>query len=207
VPPDANANYAWIQHFIHHLTPNGRAGFVLANGSLTSNTNNENKIREAIVRDDLVDCIVSLPPQLFFTTGIPVCLWFLDRDKRSGKRDRRGEVLFIDARKMGEKISNTQIELTNDETRNITDAYRAWRGESEEAHSDQVGFCRSANLAEIEAANFALTPARYVGAVVVEEDGDVDERLSTAKIEIAAALERNDALAAELKKALQAVDT
>jgi type I restriction enzyme M protein len=130
-PPDSNANYAWIQHFIHHLTPNGRAGFVLANGSLTSNTNNERKIREAIVRDDVVDCIVALPGQLFFTTGIPVCLWFIDRDKGSeAARDRRGEILLIDARKLGRKISTTQIELTDTEVQRIANSYHAWRGQA-----------------------------------------------------------------------------
>ena len=128
-PPNSNANYGWIQHFIHHLAPNGRAGFVMANGSLTTNQSGEGKIREGIVREDLVDCIVACPGQLFYTTQIPVCLWFLDRDKQSsGERDRRGEVLFIDARSLGHKISRTQIEFTDEEIERIVSTYHAWRG-------------------------------------------------------------------------------
>ena len=130
IPPDGNANYAWIQHFASHLAPDGRAGFVLANGSLTSAQSGEGAIREALIRDDLVDCVVALPGQLFYTTGIPVCLWFLDRNKASrGERDRRGEVLFIDARAMGQKISRTQIELGDEELQLIVDTYHAWRGQ------------------------------------------------------------------------------
>ena len=128
-PPDSNANYAWIQHFIHHLAPDGRAGFVMANGSLTSNQSGEGKIREAIVRDDLVDCIVACPGQLFFTTQIPVCLWFLDRNKQSsGERDRRGEVLFIDARQMGRRSAGRRSSSRSEEIARIADTYHAWRG-------------------------------------------------------------------------------
>ncbi len=130
VPPDGNANYAWIQHFASHLAPDGRAGFVLANGSLTSSQSGEGTIREQLIRDDLVDCVVALPGQLFYTTGIPVCLWFLDRNKASaGERDRRGETLFIDARAMGQKISRTQIELSDEEIGRLVGTYAAWRGQ------------------------------------------------------------------------------
>jgi type I restriction enzyme M protein len=208
LPPDANANYAWIQHFIHHLTPNGRAGFVLANGSLTSNTNNEGKIREAIVRDDVVDCIVALPPQLFFTTGIPVCLWFLDRDKAStGERDRRSEILFIDARKMGEKISRTQIELTEDEIAKVAATYHAWRGQEGHAvYEDIPGYCASATLMQIEAFDFLLTPGRYVGSDSAADDTALADDIG----EIAAALKArfavNEGLAREVAKALDAVE-
>jgi type I restriction enzyme M protein len=208
-PPDSNANYAWIQHFIHHLTPNGRAGFVLANGSLSSNTNNEGKIREAIVRDDLVDCIVALPAQLFFTTGIPVCLWFLDRDKASNsERDRRGEMLFIDARKMGQKISRTQIELTDDEVATIARTYHAWRGQTEAgAYEDLRGFCQSGALADVEAAHFVLTPGQYVGTELASEDGEeaFSERLAVVSRELRDDFVHNQALAAEVQKALEAV--
>jgi type I restriction enzyme M protein len=123
-PPAGNANYGWIQHFLHHLAPDGRAGFVMANGSLTTMSGGEGRVRENLVRADVVDCVVALPAQLFYTTGIPVCLWFLDRDKKSnGERDRRGETLFIDARHMGRKISRTQIELTNAEIDRIASKY------------------------------------------------------------------------------------
>src|SRR5262249_36942721 len=159
-PPDANANYAWIQHFIHHLAPDGRAGFVMANGSLTSNTNGEGEIRRQVVEADLVDCIVALPGQLFFTTPIPVCLWFIDRNKASrGERERRGETLFIDARLMGRKISRTQIELSDEELSRITDTYHAWRGTNDAiAYADEPGFSKAAKLREMEVAGFALTP-------------------------------------------------
>jgi len=134
VPPDGNANYAWIQHFASHLAPDGRAGFVLANGSLTSAQSGEGTIREALIRDDLVDCIVALPGQLFYTTGIPVCLWFLDRSKASaGERDRRGETLFVDARGLGKKISRTQIELSDEEIQRVVGTYSAWRGQDDAA--------------------------------------------------------------------------
>jgi type I restriction enzyme M protein len=178
-PPDSNANYAWIQHFIHHLAPDGRAGFVMANGSLTSNTRGEGEIRRRIVEADLVDCIAALPPQLFFTTAIPVCLWFLDRNKTSkGERDRRGETLFVDARAMGSKISRTQIELSDEEIARIARTYHSWRGQPEAGeYTDEPGFCKAATLEEIAAASFALTPGRYVGAAVAEEDEEAFGRL------------------------------
>jgi type I restriction enzyme M protein len=206
-PPDSNANYAWIQHFIHHLAPDGRAGFVLANGSLTSNSSGEGEIRKAIVEDDLVDCIVALPGQLFYTTQIPVCLWFLDRNKASGsERDRRGETLFIDARQMGEKISRTQIELTEDELKKITSTYHAWRGTTDEEYEDVKGFCASVNLKEIAKHDFALTPGRYVGAPESEEDEiDFEERMSELTDQLADQLAESERLTAEVKRALGAV--
>jgi type I restriction enzyme M protein len=207
-PPDNNANYAWIQQFIHHLTPNGRAGFVMANGSLTSNTNGEGKIREQLVRADLVDCIVALPAQLFFTTPIPVCLWFIDRDKASsGERDRRGEVLFIDARAMGSSISRTQIELTKNEVERIAGSYHSWRGEPEaDAYVDEPGFCRAATLEAVEDAGFALTPGRYVGAALSgEEEGAFEERMTELIAQLTTDFAESERLAAEVKKALSAV--
>lgn len=207
-PPDGNANYAWIQHFIHHLTPDGRAGFVMANGSLTSNTNGEGEIRKKIVEADLVDCIVALPGQLFFTTGIPVCLWFLDRNKTSEtERDRRGEVLFIDARQMGQKISRTQIELTDDELARITGTYHAWRGQPEAGDfADEPGFCKSATLEEIKKAGFALTPGRYVGAATIEEhEGAFEERMNELVAALRADFAESERLTTEVKKALRAV--
>jgi type I restriction enzyme M protein len=164
-PPTGNANYAWIQHFLHHLAPDGRAGFVMANGSLTSNQGGEGRIRESLVHADVVDCVVALPAQLFYTTGIPVCLWFLDRDKASsGERDRRSELLFIDARQMGRKISRTQIDLTEEEVHRIAGTYHAWRGTTESDYADEPGFCKSASLEEVSETGFTLSPGRYVGA-------------------------------------------
>jgi type I restriction enzyme M protein len=208
VPPDGNANYAWIQHFIHHLTPDGRAGFVMANGSLTSTTSGEGQIRRALVEADLVDCIVALPGQLFFTTGIPVCLWFVDRNKASsGERDRRGETLFIDSRAMGSKISRTQIELSDDELARIARAYHTWRGQPQGGdYADEPGFCKATTLSEIASAGFALTPGRYVGAAAFEEDvGAFEERMTTLVAELREGFAESQSLTAEVKRALGAI--
>jgi type I restriction enzyme M protein len=207
-PPDSNANYAWIQDFIHHLTPDGRAGFVMANGSLTSTTRGEGEIRRRIVEDDVVDCIVALPAQLFFTTPIPVCLWFVDRNKASSsERDRCGETLFIDARTMGQKISRTQIELTGKEIARVAGAYHAWRGQSDAGeYADEPGFCTAATLAEIEQAGFALTPGRYVGSAVRKEDeAAVEERMRELVGQLREDFAENERLAAEVKNAMAAV--
>lgn len=172
VPPVGNANFAWVQHMIHHLAPNGIAGFVLANGSLSSNTGGEGEIRKNIIEADLVDCIVALPPQLFYGTTIPACLWFLARNKAGGKfRPRKGETLFLDARKLGVLIDRTHRELTTEEVKRIADTYHAWRGELLTGdYADIPGFAKSATLAEITEHAFVLTPGRYVGAEDVEED-------------------------------------
>ncbi|HEX7289679.1 MAG TPA: class I SAM-dependent DNA methyltransferase [Conexibacter sp.] len=206
-PPAGNANYAWIQHFLHHLAPDGRAGFVMANGSLTTMTGGEGKIRENLVRADVVDCIVALPAQLFYTTAIPVCLWFLDRNKgSSSERDRHGETLFIDARGLGQKISRTQIELTDQEIARIGDTYHAWRGAAEAAYADQPGFCKSARLAEIEAAGFTLTPGRYVGAPEAKEEQIAfEERMATLVDRLAEEIVENKRLTGEVREALARV--
>jgi type I restriction enzyme M protein len=207
VPPAGNANYAWIQHFLFHLAPDGRAGFVMANGSLTTMTGGEGKIREGLVRADVVDCIVALPAQLFYTTGIPVCLWFLDRDKASGgERDRRGEILFLDARRMGRKISRTQIELTDQEIARIASTYHRWRGTEEPAYQDEPGFSKSAALGEVEAAGFTLSPGRYVGAPESEEDEIAyEERMATLVDQLADEMAENARLAQEVRDALARV--
>ena len=173
-PPVRNANFAWVQHIIHHLAPTGLAGFVLANGSMSSSQSGEGEIRRNIVEADLVDCMVALPGQLFYSTQIPACLWFLARDKRNGRfRDRRGEVLFIDARSMGRMVDRTHRELTDEEIRKIARTYHAWRGEKDAGEYEDVpGFCKSATLEEIRKHGHVLTPGRYVGAPPQEEDDE-----------------------------------
>ena len=180
-PPVGNANYAWLQHIHAHLSSKGVAGVVLANGSMSSMSGGEGDMRRAMVQGDAVDCMVALPGQLFYGTQIPACLWILAKDKSNGiakdatLRDRRGEVLFIDARKMGALVagSRKQKELSSDEVARIARAYHAWRGEPDAgAYADEPGFCKSAALAEIEAHNFVLTPGRYVGAGAADEDDE-----------------------------------
>jgi type I restriction enzyme M protein len=174
-PPAGNANFAWVQHFIHHLAPNGIAGFVLANGSMSSNQSSEGEIRKAIIEADLVDCMVALPGQLFYSTQIPVCLWFLVRSKGNGRfRKRKGETLFIDARKMGTMIDRVHRELTDDDLRTLADTYHAWRGDKEckKKYADVPGFCKAAKLDDIRHHGHILTPGRYVGAAEVEDDGE-----------------------------------
>lgn len=175
VPPVGNANYAWLQHIYHHLAPKGTAGVVLANGSMSSNQSGEGEIRKAMIEADVVDCMVALPGQLFYSTQIPACLWFLTRERAPGKgrRDRRGQVLFIDARKMGELVDRTRRELTDAEIQKIADTYHAWRGEKNAGeYADVAGFCKSATLEDIRKHDHVLTPGRYVGAAEQEDDGE-----------------------------------
>ena len=174
VPPAGNANFAWVQHFIYHLAPTGLAGFVLANGSMSSNQSGEGEIRQKMIEADLVDCMVALPGQLFYSTQIPVCLWFLTRNKKNGRfRDRRGETLFIDARKMGTLTDRVHRELTDEDIARITGTYHAWRGdESAGAYAEEPGFCKAAKLDEIQKHGFVLTPARYVGTEALEDDSE-----------------------------------
>jgi type I restriction enzyme M protein len=207
VPPTGNANYAWIQHFLHHLAPDGRAGFVMANGSLTTMSGGEGKIREGMIHADVVDCVVALPAKLFYTTGIPVCLWFLDRDKATGaERDRHGEILFLDARHMGRKISRTQIELTDEEIARLAATYHRWRGTEQPDHEDEPGFSKSATLQDVEAAGFTLSPGRYVGAPESEEDEIAyEERMATLVDQLADEMAKNERLTKAVKEALSKV--
>jgi type I restriction enzyme M protein len=169
-PPQGNANYAWLQHMLYHLKPAGRAGIVLANGSMSSSQNSEGEIRAAMVEADVIDCMIALPGQLFFNTQIPACLWFLAKQKTT----RKGEVLFIDARKLGRSISRVQIEFGDEDIDRITDTVYAWRGnaDAETTYSDVPGFCRSVTLAEIAEHGHVLTPGRYVGTQDVEDDDE-----------------------------------
>ncbi len=181
VPPVGNANFAWVQHFLHHLAPRGSAGFVLANGSMSSNQSGEGEIRKNIVEADLVDCIVALPGQLFRSTQIPACLWFLSKGRSAGEyRDRAGEVLFVDARAMGRMTDRTHRELTAEDIARIADTYHAWRGEQDAGeYADVPGFCKSADLEEVRRHGHVLTPGRYVGAAPREDDGEPFEEKMT----------------------------
>jgi len=173
-PPAGNANFAWVQDFLWHLAPTGTAGFVLANGSMSSNQSGEGEIRKAIVEADLVDCMVALPGQLFYSTQIPVCLWFLTRTKKNGRfRDRSGETLFIDARKLGSLTDRVHRELTDDDIARIASAYHAWRGDRNAAkYEDVPGFCKATKLDEIAKHGHVLTPGRYVGTEAAEDDDE-----------------------------------
>jgi type I restriction enzyme M protein len=181
-PPAANANFAWVQHFLHHLAPTGMTGFVLANGSMSSNQSGEGEIRKAMIEADLVDCMVALPSQLFYSTPIPVCLWFLARDKRNGKfRNRQGQTLFIDARRLGKMIDRIHRELTEQDIQRIAQTYHAWRGSDDPQKNphatikkceDVAGFCKSASLEEIRSHGYVLTPGRYVGTEAAEDSDE-----------------------------------
>jgi type I restriction enzyme M protein len=207
VPPARNANFAWVQHIVHHLAPAGVAGFVLANGSMSSNQSGEGEIRNALIEADLVDCMVALPGQLFYSTQIPACLWFLARDRKDGTfRDRRGEALFIDARKLGQMVDRTHRELTDEDIARIATTYHAWRGEQEAGeYADVPGFCKSATLKEVRKHGHVLTPGRYVGAEAQEDDGEpFEEKMkrltATLREQQAAAVKLDAAVAASLKE-------
>jgi type I restriction enzyme M protein len=202
VPPAGNANYAWVQHFLHHLAPNGMAGFILANGSMSSNQSGEGDIRKAIVEADLVDCMVALPGQLFYSTQIPVCLWFLTKNKNDGKRrDRRKQTLFIDARKMGTLIDRVQRDLSATDIEKIAGTYHAWRGDKGAGkYNDVAGYCKSTTITEIAAHGHSLTPGRFVGAEEIEDDGEPFEKKMPRLV---AELNTQFAESAKLEKAIQ----
>jgi len=174
VPPKGNANFAWVQHMVHHLAPTGIAGFVLANGSMSSVQSGEGEIRRHLLEADLVDCMVALPGQLFYSTQIPACLWFLAKNRRNSKfRDLRREVLFIDARQLGNMVDRTHREFSDDDIARMANIYHAWRGEPHAGKYDDVpGFCKAVALEEIAKHGHILTPGRYVGAAPQEEDGE-----------------------------------
>jgi type I restriction enzyme M protein len=214
-PPAGNANFAWVQHIAHHLAPAGVAGVVLANGSMSSTQNSEGDIRRALIegvdgKAGVVDCMVALPGQLFYSTQIPVCLWFLARDRSNGfvrsdkLRDRRAEILFIDARKLGHMVDRTRKEFSDANIEKITRAYHAWRGEGDAgAYEDVPGFCKSASLEEIKGHGYVLTPGRYVGAADVEDDNmPFVERFAALRSKLDTQLVESEALSAAISDRL-----
>jgi len=205
IPPTGNANFAWVQHFLYHLAPTGTAGFVLANGSLSSNTSGEGEIRRKIVENDLVDCIVALPSQLFYNTMIPCCLWFLTKDKKDHSfRNRTHEVLFIDARNLGSMMDRRHKELTDLDVNKITSTYHAWR--TGKKYADVKGFCASVPISGIAKHEFILTPGRYVGAEDVEDDPEAfKEKMERLTSELSSQFTKSHELEEEIKKNLKGI--
>ena len=202
-PPTGNANFGWVQHMVHHLAPSGTAGIVLANGSMSSMTSGEGDIRRRLVEADLVDCMVALPGQLFYATGIPVCLWFLSRNKAaSGHRDRRSETLFIDARKLGRMETRVVRVFDPADITKVADTYHAWRNEGG-TYEDVAGFCKSASLDEVKAHDFVLTPGRYVGAEDLEDDGEpFADKMERLTEELSAQMAKGATLDEQIRSAL-----
>ena len=219
-PPANNANYAWIQHFIHHLSPTGITGFVLANGSMSTSTSSEGVIRRQIIEKDLVDCMIALPGQLFYTTQIPVCLWFITRSKKAdtkrGYRDRTGQTLFIDARRMGTLVDRVHRELSEDDLDAIAGVYHEWRNDvgadlvsaqgdhKDRPYKDKPGWWKSASLDDIKGHGYVLTPGRYVGAEEVEDDGvPFEEKMAALSAELYEQFAKADELESTIKKNLE----
>ncbi|MDK2822011.1 MAG: type restriction enzyme protein [Candidatus Petromonas sp.] len=203
-PPTGNANYAWLQHMIYHLAPNGCAGIVLANGSLSSNTSNEGEIRKNIIEADLVDAIVALPDKLFYSTGIPACLWILNRNKKDNPnfRKRNGEILFIDARKLGQMIDRTHRELSDEDIKKIAETYHSWRNINGK-YEDVKGFCKSATLEEVREHEYILTPGRYVGIEENESDDIAfEEKMEKLTSELSELFAKSRRLEDEIRKNL-----
>ena len=211
-PPAGNANFAWIQHMLHHLAPTGTMATILANGSLSSNKSGEGEIRKNLIEADLVECIVALPEKLFFTAGIPVCLWFLTKDKSSSnvksersQRARRGEILFIDARNLGEMATRTLRELSEADIVKIAGTYNAWRGESEtEAYGDVPGFCSTVKIEDVASQGFVLSPGRFVGTELAKADAeDITEKIERLRQSIHAGFDSRKMAQIEVEKALE----
>ena len=205
VPPIGNANYAWIEHIISKLAPNGKAGFVLANGALSTSTKDEYAIRKAILEDDKIDAIVALPDKMFYSTGIPVSLWFIDMDKASqGERVRKGETLFIDARNLGEMVDRTHREFSKEDIAKVADTYHAYRGTNKQKYEDVAGFCKIASLDEIAKNDYVLTPGRYVGLAKQEVDGEPYEvKMARLIGELKKEFAESDKLQAQIKDVLK----
>jgi len=210
IPPENNANFAWMQHFIFHLAPTGFAGIVLANGSMSSNTSGEGEIRKRLIEEDLVDCMVALPKQLFYSTQIAACLWFLARNKNeNGFRNRKGEVLFIDARKLGVMRDRTHREFTDEDIEKIADTYHAWRGDKDckKKYEDVPGFCQSAPIQDIQQHRYALVPGRYTGAEkCLDDDEPFEEKYFVLKEELKKQIADSDALSKKIIAVIKSVE-
>lgn len=194
IPPKGNANYAWIQHFLYHLAPDGQAGFVLSKGALTSKSSGEGDIRQALIEEGLIDCVVNLPAKLFLNTQIPASLWFMSRNRSNGKfRDRRHEILFIDARQLGHLINRRTRELSKADIQQIAGTYHQWRN-PDGKYEDVPGFCKAAPIERVKELDYVLTPGRYVGMAVEEDDFDFGERFAALKAEFAAQLKEEAVL-------------
>jgi type I restriction enzyme M protein len=205
VPPVSNANYAWIQHFLYHLSPKGTAGFVMAKGSLSSKTNGEGEIRKNIIEAGLVDCVVNLPTKLFLNTQIPACLWFLSREKETNpSHPRRNKILFIDARNMGILINRKTRELTDEDIRKISDTYHNWK-KDDGSYKDIPGFCKSATLDKVRELDYVLTPGRYVGLQEEDDDFDFDEHVKKLTAELKKQMEESAKLDERIKENLAKV--
>ena len=206
VPPEGNANYAWVQHFIYHLAPTGAAGFVLAKGSLTSKTSGEGEIRKQIIEDHLVDCIVNLPPKLFLNTQIPACLWFISRNKANGGyRTRTDEILFIDARNMGHLINRRTLEFSSEDIEKIASTYHNWRNPNG-TYQDVKGFCNSASIERVRELDYVLTPGRYVGLPDEEDDFNFEERFTALKAEFEDELKEEERLSRLIMENLKKIE-
>lgn len=210
IPPENNANFAWIQHFIFHLAPTGYAGIVLANGSMSSNTSGEGEIRKRLIEEDLVDCMVALPGQLFYSTPIAPCLWFLARNKKeNGFRERKGQILFIDARKLGVMRDRTHRELTDEDVEKIAETYHAWRGDKDckRKYEDVPGFCQSATIQEVQQHRYALVPGRYTGAEEsVDDDEPFEEKYFVLKEELKKQISDSAALTKKIIEVMKSIE-
>lgn len=208
LPPASNANFAWMQHIVHHLAPGGTAGVIMSNGTLTTMSGGEDGIRRALVEDDVVDCVVTLPGKLFYTTQIPVCLWFFSRSRNGAKgtRPREGEMLFIDATRLGEMVSRTDRELTAEDMARIADTYHAWRGTSDLPYQDEAGFCHGATFEEVEEHAWVLSPGRYVGLPDVEIDSQaLEERMVALMAELGEHFAQGQELQDRIRRNLKGV--
>lgn len=203
-PPQGNANYAWLSHIYHHLAPRGTAGVVLANGSMSSQQSGEGEMRKRMIEADAVDCMVALPGQLFYSTQIPACLWFLAKDKSAnGHRDRRGEILFIDARKMGVMVDRTRREFSDEDIEKIVETYHQWRNKDGD-YEDVLGFCKSANQDDVRAKGYVLTPGRFVGSVGAEDDGvPFPDKVVAYRSELSGLFEKSEELSRQIKSLLE----
>lgn len=206
-PPTGNANYAWIQHFIHHLSPTGIAGFVMANGAMSSNASGEGEIRKKLIEAGLVDCIVAMPDKLFYNVQIPCTLWFISRDRYDHKfRNRHDEILFIDARKIGKMVDRRHRELSEEDISLVSGTYHNWRNPNG-TYEDKKGFCKAAKIDEVEKNGFVLTPGRYVGSEIVEEDDEVfEEKMKRLTSDLYNQFEESKKLEEKIKSNLKGLD-